>query len=770
MRSSKSSFPPAWRILCLTAGVLLTQAACTTYDAPVMSESEYAAAKAAMLARPRKIMHNNDGCDVTSFKKKDLPVTVQKFLDLRTSYTAGIVDTIIYCPISSGFGQFTVELPGCDWLTTDPPGRNYRMIPENERVYINIAEELKELGTDALQEVIKFGHAHNQEVFFGFRVNDTHDCHYRPENDCKFFNEWKRARRHYLFCEDHTQNMVHGSWSCVDFAHPEVRRKQIDMVQAVVDKYDIDGIEFDFSRYLPKFKRVAAGDEANQTERDQLTGMFREIRRVVDRKGRERGRPILISMQLPDSVGYCRANGIDLEVWLEEGLLDIMALPDSFRLNTYADGAALAHKYGRLYYAQLGYPWPFEREERGTSMSRLQAPSYYARALAALESGADGLLYANITEPGGVRNLMKSDVEWLKKQDKRYFITDIGWDNIEGALASGERYNNLPQIMWRPRPRFITPGVAQEFILEIGDDLEALAAAGKYPEVTALVDLASGHMGGKLSIASNGLEWPRVATGERYESFAVPAGALKKGANKLTLSVKPAADGDTALECDLPLFKENKTEPIADSRWRKLFKSHNPEAFTQLPEGWRIADTGLAEDDMANVLYPFFFRAGATVFDFEAQLIDSDDERAVVARVADGAHVEIVSLLPGKVKLLYSGFEMPLDTKKFHRYRVLFYADRMVFSVDGEELFTTDKLTRSDIIETVLKGHKDRYFCQNVSSMLMGSLSGKGSGTAVWRDVTVGSLPGSVELRNFAVEVKFQDNAASSPLRKAKKD
>ncbi|NMA43283.1 MAG: family 10 glycosylhydrolase, partial [Oligosphaeraceae bacterium] len=491
MKSSKSSFPPAWRILCLTAAVLLTQAACTTYDAPVMSESEYAAAKAAMLARPRKIMHNNDGSDVVYFKKKDRPVTVQKFLDLRTSYTAGTVDTIIYSPISSGFAQFTVELPGCSWLTADPPLRKAPPIPENERVYINIAKELKELGTDALQAVIEFGHAHNQEVFFGFRTNDTHDFHYHPEYDNKFFSEWKDVHRHCLFGEDHTQNnIVHGSWSSVDFAHPEARQKQIDMVQAVVDKYDIDGIEFDFSRYLPMFKRVAAGDEANQAERDQLTGMYREIRRIVDRKGRERGRPILISMQLPDSVGYCRAIGIDLEVWLEEGLLDIMALPDSFRLNTYADGAALAHKYGRLYYAQLGYPSPFERrEENSTLMSRLQAPSYYARALNALESGADGLLYANITERGGVRNLMKSDVEWLKKQDKRYFITDIGWDNIEGALASGERYNNLPQIMWRPRPRFITPGVAQEFILEIGDDLEALAAAGKYPEVTALVDL-----------------------------------------------------------------------------------------------------------------------------------------------------------------------------------------------------------------------------------------------------------------------------------------
>ncbi len=745
----------AWRVLCLAAIAAFLQGVHAVANAQpaMMTEAEYASAKAAMLARPRRIMHNNDGCDVTHFPKKDLPVTVEKFLDSRTTYTAGIVDTIIYCPISSGFGQFTVELPGCDWLTVDPPDGYYRVIPEDERVYVNVAEELKELGTDALLEVIRFGHAHGQEVFFGFRTNDTHDCHYRPENNTRFFNEWKRGHREFLFGDDHTKSLIHGSWSTVDFAHPEVRQKQIDMVQAVVDKYDIDGIEFDFSRYLPMFRRVATGTEASQTERDQLTEMYREIRRIVDRKGRERGRPILISMQLPDSAGFCRAIGIDLEVWLREGLLDIMALPDSFRLNTYADGVALAHKYGRHYYAQLGYPWPFEHEERGTVLSRLQASAYYARALSALESGADGLLFANITDPGGVQNFMKSDVEWLRRQDKRYFVTDIGWEFIEGSLASGERYCDLPQISWR-RPRFIAPGAPQMFTIEIGDDLPALAAAGKYPDVKAIVDLADPHMADRLAIQSNGLDWPRLSSDGRYETFAVPPGALRKGANKLLLSVRapePAAD---ALECDLPLFKEDKTEPIADSRWSRFFKTYNPEAFTILPEGWRIADTGQAADDYANALYPFIFRASATVFDFETKVIDSDDDLAVVARVADGAHLEIVSLLPDKVKLVYSGFEIPLDTKEFHRYRVVFHADRMAFSVDGREVFATRELTRSDVIETALKGYQNFYFCQDVASMLIGSLSGTGAGAAIWRDITVGSLPGSVEIKNFAVEVK----------------
>ena len=741
----------------IAATMLYAAAAEAPSSESMMSEEAYAAAKEAMLRRPRRVMHNNDGCDVTHYPVDKLPVTVEKFLAQRITCTAGIVDTIVYCPISSGFGQFTVELPGFDVLRSDPPAAGYKQAPPEERKYHNIVDDLAALGTDAVREVLDFAHAHGQEFFWGFRTNDTHDVHYTEENDLAFFNPWKRAHREFLFGGAPGKGFPNGSWSCVDFTFPEVRERQVEMVRQILKKYgDIDGFEFDFSRYPPMFRTTALGGYASQEERDVLTQMYREIRALVDEAGRKRGRPYLIAMQLHDSIDYCRGLGIDLELWLKEGLLDIWILPDCSRLDTFANDAALAHKYGRLFYPQMGYPYPYEREEKGTKLSRSNDfCSYYARALAALASGADGLHYANITAPGWVRGLMKTDLDWLRKQDKRYFVTDILWEALNGALASGERWTKLPQLIAR-KPRWITPGIPQQFTIEIGDDLPALAASGNPPEVCGWLDLGQPEMQGRMRIESNGIAWERVPEESegRYEKFRIPVGALKQGANTLTLSAATPPANETEPVGPWSLTEDDGISVKANF-FRHPYDSRNPKAFAKTAEGWRITDTGESDDDIANAMLYFLHRAGAFVFDFEARLVASDDPMAAVARMADGRNLELLQLLDGKVRLHYGGFEMPLNTSDFHRYRIVFYPDRMTFSVDGKEVFHTNELTRCDLPENAIQGWKHADHRQNTSSLFIGSFSGKGSGVSDWRHITVGSLPGSVWLNNLAVEVNF---------------
>ena len=77
------------------------------------------------------------------------------------------------------------------------------------------------------------------------------------------------------------------------------------------------------------------------------------------------------------------------------------------------------------------------------------------------------------------------------------------------------------------------------------------------------------------------------------------------------------------------------------------------------------------------------------MFDFECRVIDSDDDLAVCARGADGLHYETVSLRPGRVRLMNSGFEYELDTTVFHRYVIILTADQLRFEIDGSEVFQT---------------------------------------------------------------------------------
>ena len=280
----------------LVLGILST----SVWSTPV-SNQKYAKMRHAAKERPRLILQNNDGCDVLYYPKK-LVLTRKNFLDLRTSCTAGLVDTIFYCPISAGPGHFTVDLPSGNFLTASHPHKSHSR---------NVAKEIKAMGGDPVQWIIDFTKKNNQEFFFSFRFNDYHDKYHRPTKPYFLFGKWKDQHRQWLFGKDHTQAPFLGAWSSVDFGVPEVRKFQVKLVKEVLDKYDVDGIDLDFSRYHRIFKSTADGSTATSKQRAAFTSMMRDIRKVIDAKGKERSKAILLSVVLMDSVKFCYDLGYD---------------------------------------------------------------------------------------------------------------------------------------------------------------------------------------------------------------------------------------------------------------------------------------------------------------------------------------------------------------------------------------------------------------------------------------------------------------------------
>ena len=88
------------------------------------------------------------------------------------------------------------------------------------------------------------------------------------------------------------------------------------------------------------FKSHAWGNDVSQEERDSLTNLLRRVRRMSEVSLR-RERPVLISVRVPDSLAYCHAIGIDLERWLQEGLLDLLAVGGDFLVSPWEDSVAL---------------------------------------------------------------------------------------------------------------------------------------------------------------------------------------------------------------------------------------------------------------------------------------------------------------------------------------------------------------------------------------------------------------------------------------------
>ncbi len=178
--------------------------------------------------KPRRIVFNNDGCDALYFKR-DAEFSVQAFLDARTTALADTqVDAISYCSISSGFGQFTHNTKAGALLTRQ--SADYGINPTMR----NVTEDLIAAGTDALEAVVDYGHAHRMEVWWSMRMNDTHDSAHRPDQPYMLYPDLKAQHPEWLV-GDWEQRTPHGRWSSVDYAVPEIRDLALSYLTEVAE-------------------------------------------------------------------------------------------------------------------------------------------------------------------------------------------------------------------------------------------------------------------------------------------------------------------------------------------------------------------------------------------------------------------------------------------------------------------------------------------------------------------------------------------------------
>ncbi len=659
--------------------------------------------------RPRRVIYNNDADDGTWFPA-NLPPTPENFLARRMKTMEGsAVDTMFYC-LQISFGHTVYD------------SKVGKMVERNtQRPGVAVAgTELKKQGIDLVELVIGEARKQGREIFGSFRMNDIHDSWWTPGETQKWvwlFSDFKKKHPELLF-GSHSNRAPFGQWSAVDYEAPLVRETFVKLFVEACAKYDMDGFEFDFFRWPYLFKSVGWGKPAAQEQRDLLTGMMRELRAVAERCGKERGRPVLLAVRVPDSVEYCRGIGIDLERWFADGLVDLYVGGGNMKLNTYAYSVELAKKYGVKYYPSLDLP-QFD-EPRGF-LYRDSDAAWRGRAAAALRAGADGIYYFNVFSNERVKKLMLGSPEALRNLDKRYFVTDVIIDQPGAYLADGAKLAGIRRLS--PRELcIVAPGAPEEFVMELADSERSepyVFLKGSMPEGVA------------MTLHVNGRSIPESGRGETMRSFDLTGAELRPGVNRfgvsLTGEAASAPSFRTVMKGDR-LLKGQIQFP-----WRRLYTSSNPEAERIVDGAYLIADTGNGGGDIANLLYPIAHHPEVAAVKFECKVLASDDPKAVLLRFADGRHVETVSLEKGRISLLNGGGSVPFDTAgAFHVYELRMAPDRVELFADGRKLLQAKPKGKGE-----LTGYT--YYLERMhdSSLLLGSLSGPGSGSALWRNVAI---------------------------------
>ena len=457
--------------------------------------------------RPRPVIFYNDGDDLCA------PLKSSGTAEMAAEYLSRRAPGVTVYPNSAVFFTF-----------------NYEFMPENS--VLKALYKLRAAGLDDVQLQLDYAHKHGAEFFADYRFNDVHDDKDRPDNPYPLMVDFKRQHPELLFGSWDKVPPV-GTWSYLDFDAPAVREYVLGELRTVVEKYDIDGLNLDFGREPSIFRTVAFGNDATTPQLELMTAWMTEVRAMLTTIGKKRGRPILLSVRVPDSIGYCRAIGIDLEKWLEKGLVDILVTGVNFRFEPWGYSAALAKKYHRPFYASIDYP-EFHPINVTSPLTRLTPASFAGRTAAALAAGADGILYFNIMSAGGMKTKV-TPKEKLAQATKIYHLTDRWLYKPERHLKDGSRFCSMP--LFHPRePKDWQDTTAHEFVLEY--------SGSKYSNPDDLVyALAEGWVtpDDGLVITSNGKEWKLVGRKMTSLVYAVPEGALTEGPNRIRFQLKPGA-------------------------------------------------------------------------------------------------------------------------------------------------------------------------------------------------------------------------------------
>ncbi len=503
-------------------------------------------------------IYNTDGCDVL-YWPDGLAETPENFGNRRLKHALGThVRTVSYCPISAGFGRFTCRFAG-EPATNDVP----RIVPRTH----NAASAFFAQGTDALQMAIDFCRSNRLEIVVSVRVNDQHDV-----------DTWSFAFPHPLFPKfklDHPECLMGtfgsknehlferwGTWSCVDFTHKIVRDRMRTFVRELAENYDVDGVEYDFFRHLMLFRSVAEGGVASDGERALMTELMRDLRATTQAVAKRRGRPFRVLMRMPDTVAYCRDCGIDLERWLEEGLLDDWIGGGYFQLASWDEAVAVARRYGVRFHASMDES-RIERKclERKVPFipGRGTEAAYAARFAQARLAGCDGIYLFNC-EQDFMNRIAKLDAVAVRSADQLYFATYLGSSDYtaNSLLKNGVRHMKLPRIDPGPGPHGVEischrPGESVSFPMWIGDFAASEGESSPRITVRALTNLEKGDA---LDLWVNGKTIKSVSFDCGLFTYALATDLLRRGRNDFTVTFPPRIGKhrllDFAVEIDQP--------------------------------------------------------------------------------------------------------------------------------------------------------------------------------------------------------------------------
>jgi hypothetical protein len=186
-------------------------------------------------------------------------------------------------------------------------------------------ESLLRQGTDPFRVVLERGLEKGLKVYPDIRVYDCQtgidlDPMNRAHPQWRIGEHARHGPAALLYGERVTKEYHNENYTWqLDFAHPQVRQRTIDIAEEILTRYEVEGLQLDFER-RPHFFRPDAAVE----NRHLMTDMLRAIRHRARHAEGKRDRPVEVLCRVWANLEDCWHLGLDVRTWVEEGLIDLI--------------------------------------------------------------------------------------------------------------------------------------------------------------------------------------------------------------------------------------------------------------------------------------------------------------------------------------------------------------------------------------------------------------------------------------------------------------
>src|SRR5687768_14844148 len=232
--------------------------------------------------KQRRIIVNNDFYNIFQVEP---PVTDQDVYDAVDKMAGTQVDTL-FLLVPNGLTQHGKEAISPDLISL------YEH-PETDPCIRNMGEYYRQ-AKDPFQMVLERARQHGMEFFASIRMNDTHYLD-------QIFNPWVPQ---FYYDNLHNRVGVGGSRGGAEFDYRKsvIRDYMLDLIKQAVLQYDVDGIELDCTRNCMFFPRGDVNSGPASECAPVFTEFMRQVRRILEEAGQQRGRKIELCVTIPGSL------------------------------------------------------------------------------------------------------------------------------------------------------------------------------------------------------------------------------------------------------------------------------------------------------------------------------------------------------------------------------------------------------------------------------------------------------------------------------------